>query len=377
MSLVNGKIWSFGGTVGLAPHMLRAGLIGLPSTGKTTLFRLLTRSGAGSATRFGRADAEIGVSTVPDERLDRLTALYHPKKHVPATVTFADMGGAPQTRSLLDVTAYRDANALLHLVRAFDADDIPHVEITIDPARDARTVEDELILADLAVAEKRLERLERDRMKGVKADLDREADVLETCQRHLETGRPLRGLELDASASKMLRGFQFLSAKPLLLVINLDETQVGSGDDTLAAFGEILEQPDTQAVVVCAKIELEIAELDPDDAEVFLTDLGLDTPGLTRIIRATYDLLGYISFFTVGPDECRAWSIPRGTMAQQAAGEIHSDIERGFIRAEVVGFTELLDRGSLSACRDHGEVRLEGKEYVVQDGDVINFRFAT
>ena len=184
-------------------------------------------------------------------------------------------------------------------------------------------------------------------------------------------------MDLDLSATKILRGFQFLSAKPLLVVINVDESRVGSSEDTLTALAEILEEPDTRGVVVCAKIELEIAELDSGDAKAFLADIGLDTPGLTRIIRATYDLLGYISFFTVGPDECRAWSIPRGTMAHQAAGEIHSDIERGFIRAEVVGFTELLDRGSLTACRDHGEVRLEGKEYVVQDGDVINFRFAT
>ncbi len=357
--------------------MLRAGLIGLPSTGKTTLFQLLTRSGGGGGGKFGRADADIGVASVPDERLDRLTALYRPKKHVPATVTFADIVGAPQARSLLDLAAYRDADALLHVVRAFVADDIPHVETTIDPVRDARTVEDELILADLAVAEKRLERLERDRRKGVKSATDQETEILQTCQRHLEKGLSLRGLELDPAAAKMLRGFQFLSAKPLLLVINVDESKVGSSDVTAIALGEVLEQPKTQGVAVCAKIELEIAELDPEDAGAFLADLGLDAPGLTRIIRATYELLGYLSFFTVGPDECRAWSIPRGTAAQQAAGEIHSDIERGFIRAEVVGFTELLARGSFSACRDHGEVRLEGKEYVVKDGDVINFRFAT
>ncbi len=357
--------------------MLRAGLIGLPSTGKTTLFQLLTRSGDGGGAKFGRTDADIGVATVPDERLDQLTALYHPKKHVPATVTFADIVGAPQARSLLDLSAYRDANTLLHVVRAFEAADIPHVETTIDPARDARAIEDELILADLAVAEKRLERLERDRRKGLKSGLDREVEVLGICQRHLEGGQPLRRLELDPAATKMLRGFQFLSAKPLLLVINVDETKVGASDVITTALGEVLEQPSTQAVAVCAKIELEISELDAEDADAFLADLGLDAPGLTRIIRATYELLGYISFFTVGPDECRAWSIPRGTVAQRAAGEIHSDIERGFIRAEVVGCTELLARGALSACRDHGEVRLEGKQYVVRDGDVINFRFAT
>ena len=359
---------------------LRAGLIGLPSTGKTTLFHLLARGTAGaSAGKFGRADAQIGVATVPDERLDRLTALFEPKKHAPATVTFADIVGSTAARSLVDLTPYREADALLHVVRAFEAEESPHPEGTLDPARDARAVEDELILADLVVAEKRLERLERDRKKGPSRELERETALLEQCHARLEAGLPIRSLELDGSEAKMLRGFQFLSAKPLLLVVNVDEASIGSAGaiSELTNLGEILEQANTQAVAVCAKIELEIAQLEPHDAKIFLNDLGLERPGLDRVVQATYRLLGYISFFTVGEDECRAWSIPAGTMAQQAAGEIHSDIERGFIRAEVVEHGHLLERGSIAACRENAEVRLEGKQYIVKDGDVINFRFAT
>lgn len=321
----------------------------------------------------------MGVAIVPDGRLDRLTELYNPKKHVPATVTFADIGGSTATRSLVDVAAYREADALLHVVRAFTAEEIPHSEGTIDPARDAQAVEVELILADLAVTEKRLERIAHDRKKGASRALDLEASLLGQCHERLEAGLPIRSMELDETAAKTLRGFQFLSAKPLLLVINLDEANIGSAQDAVALthLEEMLSQPNTEAVAVCAKIELEISQLDPSDAQVFLDDLGLERPGLHRVVQAAYGLLGYISFFTVGEDECRAWSIPAGTRAQQAAGEIHTDIERGFIRAEVVEHGRLLERGAIAACRDHGEVRLEGKEYIVKDGDVINFRFAT
>jgi ribosome-binding ATPase len=247
-------------------------------------------------------------------------------------------------------------------------------------------MEDELILADLGVAERRLERLEKDLKKSRSTDLERERDVLVSCRTALEEGRPLRALDLKGDDLKRLRGFQFLSAKPLLIVINLDEADLSAGaeaatrvDRAAAATGltAFLSHAATAAVAVCAKIELEIGQLDANDAAAFLSDLGLSESGLDRVIRASYDLLGYISFFTVGEDECRAWSIPRGTGAQLAAGEIHSDIARGFIRAEVVSYDHLIARGTMAACREHGEVRLEGKEYVVQDGDIINFRFAT
>ena len=359
--------------------MLRAGLIGLPSTGKTTLFQLLTKGASGSSSnRFGRLEAQMGMATVPDSRLDQLAELYKPKKHTPATVTFVDIGGTTTTRSLVDVAAYREADTLLHVVRAFTASAIPHAESTIDPDRDIQTIEVELILADLAVAEKRLDRIQRDRKKTASRDLEVEAVLLERCSKQLEDGLPIRSMELNKTEAKTLRGFQFLSAKPLLLVNNVDESDLNSKNETLesADLKTMLDKPQIESVSVCAKIELEISELDSSDEKIFLADLGLDRPGLDRVVQATYGLLGYISFFTVGKDECRAWSIPAGTSANQAAGEIHTDIERGFIRAEVVEHGQLLHRGTIGACRDHGEVRLEGKDYVVKDGDVINFRFA-
>ncbi len=358
--------------------MLRAGLIGVGATGKTTLFQLLTSA---HDTRGHGKDAHVGVARVPDERLDRLTALFKPRKRVPATVEFADIAGTGRAdaKALLDVVPFRNADALVHVVRAFRDESVPHPAGSSDPARDAQAMEDELILADLGVVERRLERLERDLKKTPSAELRLEQEGLVRCRAALEDGRPLRALELPGDDAKRLRGFQFLSAKPLLVVINMDEADLADMDRVAARTGlsTFLEGAATRAVAVCAKIELEIAQLDAADAQAFLADLGLRESGLDRVIRASYDLLGYISFFTVGEDECRAWSIPRNTPAQVAAGEIHTDIARGFIRAEVVEQGTLLARGSLAACKEHAELRLEGKEYVVQDGDVINFRFAT
>ena len=360
--------------------MLRAGLIGLASSGKTTLFQLLT-SAREAPRPGGRAEAHVGVSRVPDDRLDQLTALFKPKKRVPATVEFADMAaGRGDAKTLLDVAAYRNADALLHVVRAFRDPAVPHPLSTIDPARDVRTIEDELVLADLGVVEKRLERLEKDLRKTPSAELRAEQAILLRGKTALEEGRALRTLGLSPDDAKRLRGFQFLSAKPMLIVLNLDEADIASADDPARAaesLRAVIDSIGAGLVGVCAKIELEIAALDPPDAAAFMADLGLSQSGLDRVIRAAYDLLGYISFLTVGEDECRAWSIPRNMPAQEAAGAIHSDIERGFIRAEVVRWDALLQRGSLAACRDHGELRLEGKDYIVMDGDVINFRHAT
>jgi GTP-binding protein YchF len=362
--------------------MLRAGLIGFPSSGKTALFQLLTS--AREAQRPGKQEANVGVSRVPDPRLDELTALFHPKKHTPATVEFADMGGTAAGKTgaaaLLDVAPFRNADALLHVVRMFRDPSVPHAAGSVDPARDVRTMEDEVILADLGVVERRLERLERDLKKaGAAPELKKEQDILLRCRAVLEEGKPLRTLELPPEDARRLRGFQFLSAKPLLLVLNLDEEDLPQADRAveLAGLQDFVMGANTRAVPICAKIELEIAQLDPPDAAAFMRDLGLRESGLDRVIRASYDLLGYISFFTVGEDENRAWSIPRGTNAQNAAGEIHTDIQRGFIRAEVCRYEHLLARRTLAACRDHAELRLEGKDYVVLDGDVINFRHAT
>jgi ribosome-binding ATPase len=370
--------------------MLRAALIGFGSSGKTALFQLMTSAAAAARPAHGKGETSVGVSKVPDARLDRLTEMFNPRKRVPATVEFTDLaltGSTAAAKTLVDVAAYKNADALVHVLRAFRDPAVPHPSGPVAPARDAQAMEDELILADLGVAERRLERLDKDLKKTRSTDLERERDVLLSCKAALEEGRPLRALVLSGDDLKRLRGFQFLSAKPLLIVINLDEADLAGGGGGAATRVEraaeatgltsFLSHAATAAVAVCAKIELEIGQLDAADAAGFLADLGLAESGLDRVIRATYDLLGYISFFTVGEDECRAWSIPRGTAAQAAAGEIHSDIARGFIRAEVVSYDHLIARGSMAACRDHGEVRLEGKEYVVHDGDIINFRFAT
>ena len=362
--------------------MLRAALIGFPSSGKSTLFQLMTS--AKEAPR-GKGDVSIGISRVPDARLDTLTAMYNPKKRAAATIEFTDLIAPARTgaQALVDVAGYKNADALVHVVRAFRDEAIPHPAGSVNPARDAQAMEDELLLADLGVAERRLERLEKDLKKGRSAELERERALVQRCKDALEEGTPLRALELAGDDLKLLRGFQFLSAKPLLLVVNLDESDLAEvGADLQRAADKtgltgFLAHAATRAVALCAKIELEISQLEGDDATAFLADLGLTESGLDRVIRTSYDLLGYMSFFTVGEDECRAWSIARGTPAQLAAGEIHSDIQRGFIRAEVVSYDALTTRGSMASCREHGEVRLEGKEYIVEDGDIINFRFAT
>ena len=363
--------------------MLRAALIGFGQTGKTTLFPLMTSAREPSRASHGKAEATIGISKVPDARLDRLTAMYNPKKRVPATVEFTDLAATGATggaKTLVDVAAYKNADALVHVVRAFNDPTVPHPSGSVNPSRDAQAMEDELVLADLGLTERRLERLEKDLKKGKSPELERERAVLTQCKAALEEGRPLRSLTLQGEDLRRLRGFQFLSAKPLLIVLNVDEANVGDDTQTAAQAAGLtgfLSRAATGAVAVCAKIELEIAQLEPADAAAFLADLGLRESGLDRVIRASYELLGYISFFTVGEDECRAWSIPRNLTAPMAAGEIHSDIQRGFIRAEVVSYEALIARGSLAACRDHGEVRLEGKDYIVGDGDIINFRHAT
>ena len=367
--------------------MLRTALIGYPQVGKTTIFQLMTAAHDGARPTHGKVEASIGIARVPDARLDVLTGMFNPRKRVPATVEFADIPGRTSgtgAEALLDVAAYRNADALVHVLRAFSDPAIAHAAGSIDPRRDARTMDDELILADLAVVEKRLERLAKDLKKGRTPELEREQAILVTCKARLESGESLRGLELGHDDRRLLRGFQFLSAKPLLLLLNVDEADLSgqsasSQDALIARYGlsALAGGAATRVIGVCAKIELEIAQLEAADAAAFLADLGLRESGLDRVIRASYDLLGYISFFTVGEDECRAWSIPRGFNAQAAAGEIHSDLARGFIRAEVVAYERLIARGSMQVCREHGEVRLEGKEYPVVDGDILNVRFAT
>lgn len=356
---------------------MKVGIIGLPSVGKSALFQLLTGSPAPQP--GARPEPRLGVARVPDPRVDRLAELFHPKKTTHATVEYADVPGvsAGGGGALVDLPALRGVDALMHVVRAFESELVPHPEGSVDPGRDARMLELELILADLGAVERRIERLENTIKKTRKAEDQAERDLFLELKKALEAERPLRAVELPDEDRRRLRNYSFLSEKPLLLAVNFGEEQMRDASAALEAAGlsEIAEQPRVALCPVSAPIEAEMAELPSEDARAFREDLGLDEPGLDRILRSSYELLGLVSFLTAGEDECRAWTIRRGTPAQRAAAVIHSDIERGFIRAEVVAFENLVEAGSLAACRERGTLRLEGRDYEVRDGDVINFRF--
>jgi GTP-binding protein YchF len=356
---------------------MKAGLIGLPAVGKSTLFQLLT--GAPAPAGGGRPEPRVGVARVPDARVDKLAEMYNPKKKTQATIEFVDVPGVAKGEggALVDLPALRGVDALVHVVRAFESDVVPHPEGTVDPLRDARILELELILADLGAVERRLERLEANIKKANKADDVAERAVFLKMKEALEAERPLRELELGDEERKRLRQYSLLSEKPVVVVVNMGEEDVRGAAAYLESSGlsALAARPGFALCPVAAPIEAEMAQLAPEDARSFREDLGVAEPGLDRVVRAAYALLGLISFLTSGEDECRAWTIPRGTRAQQAAGTIHSDIERGFIRAEVVAFDDLVAAGSIAACRERGTLRLEGKDYLVRDGDVINFRF--
>ena len=356
---------------------MKVGIVGLSSAGKSTLFQLLT--GAPAPAPGGRPEPRVGIARVPDDRVEKLASLFNPKKKTFATVEYVDVPGVAkgEGQALVDQPALRGVDALVHVLRAFASDTVPHPDGSVDPLRDAGIMELELILADLSTVERRLERLEANIKKANRPDDVAERAVFLKLKEALEAERPLREVSLTEEERRRLRSYSFLSEKPILLVVNLGEDEVKDAAGALARAGlqALGERPGTALCPVAAPIETEIAQLPQEDARAFLDDLGLAEPGLDRVIRTSYALLGLVSFLTAGEDECRAWTIRRGTKAQQAAGTIHSDIERGFIRAEVVPFDELVRAGSLAACRDKGTLRLEGKEYVVQDGDVINFRF--
>jgi GTP-binding protein YchF len=357
---------------------MKAGILGLALVGKSTLFRLLT--GAPEPGPGAKPEARIGVARVPDPRVEALAAIFHPKKRTWATIEYVDVPGVGrgQGAALVDLPALRGVDALVHVLRAFDSETVPHPEGTVDPLRDARLLELELVLADLGTVERRLERLEANIKKAKRPeDIDEKA-LFARLKEGLEAETPLRELALSEDEHRRLRGYALLSEKPLLLVANLGEGRLRDEPDYLAGSGlaELSRKPGVGLCAVSAPIEAEMAELDPEDARAFREDLGLAEPGLDRVIRTSYELLGLISFLTTGEDECRAWTVRKGTRAQVAAGAIHTDIERGFIRAEVVRYDDLVAAGSLAACRERGTLRLEGKDYEVKDGDVINFRFA-
>ncbi|HEY4573460.1 MAG TPA: redox-regulated ATPase YchF [Thermoanaerobaculia bacterium] len=353
---------------------MELGILGFPKAGKTTLFNTLTASHQATDKYATSSQTNMGVAQVRDVRLEALRDLFNPKRYVPATVQYVDIPGITRGESAesLDLAKLKMVDALVHVARAFDDPEILHPEGSVDPSRDVATVDLELILADHTIVETRLERLEKATKRGLNPEEQRERQLLsEVILPALEAEKPLREIALDPEDEKRLRGFQLLSAKPMLIVINADETRAAEPPE---AFGVEL-RPAVRAVTVSAPIEQEISTLSPEEQKDFLADLGLSAPSLDRVTRASYDLLGVISFFTVGEDEVRAWTIRRGTKAREAAGTIHSDIERGFIRAEVVHCDDLIRLKTMAACRDAGLLRLEGKEYVMKDGDVAHFRF--
>jgi GTP-binding protein YchF len=358
---------------------MKTGIIGLPLVGKTSLFRILTKANLSEQAYSNPREAHVGVAKVPDERLDKLAALYNPKKLTHASVEYVDVGAIGQ--DALKETAYvghlRNVDALIHVVRAFEDPAVPHVG-AIDPLRDIKNVDFDLMVSDLGQIEKRLERLEKDLKKMRSPELEKENELMIKAKAHLETEKPLREMEMTPDDKKRLRGFMFLSEKPILYVLNIGEsTQLGQ--DLEAAVGqykltEVAARPNAGASAICGKVEAELSEMSDEDAAEFLGSYGLTESGLSRLIRTSYHLLGLISFFTAGEDECRAWTIPLNTRAQNAAGAIHSDLEKHFIRAETIRWDQLLDAGSEANARAKGTLRLEGKDYIVQDGDVMHIR---
>jgi ribosome-binding ATPase len=355
---------------------MQTGIIGLPQVGKTSLFRILTRARVDAHSSPNQA--HVGIARVPDERVAKLAEVFKPKKITYATIEYVDIGGLQKDRekNSASLVPLREADALAHVVRLFDDPAVAHPGGSIDAMRDIESVEIELMLNDLEQAGKRIERVEKDLKKKKDTLLEAELQLLLRCREALEKETPLRELEFKPEEEKMLTGFMFLTRKPMLYVLNVGDDEAAEIDRTIEKhhLEKLQGKPQTAIVPFCGKIEAELAELSDAEAAEMMKAYGLKESGRDRLIQASYRLLGLISFLTCGEPECRAWTIERGMTAPQAAGAIHSDIEKGFIKAEVVNWENLLNGGSFAAAREKAQVRLEGKEYVVKDGDVILFR---